>query len=84
MAPERPPECPSMNHSLKDVASMIRPWKIRKGLRPKASVFYFFFSIFVLFCIFYHLPNGFYQVILKKDNDKMDKYIWKTTLNKTD
>lgn len=79
MAPERPPECASMNHSLKDVASVYdKTMEDKKSLRPKASLFYFFFPICSL--LLYFLP--FAQWLLSGNFEKKIMTKWKNIYGK--
>lgn len=52
MAPERPPECPSMNRSIKDVASVYDKTMEDKKRSKTKDIIVLFFFLFVLFsCI---------------------------------
>lgn len=63
MAPERPPECPSMSAFLKDVASVYdETIKDKKKLKTESLIFFFY--LFFFSCISHNLSNGFYQIIL--------------------
>lgn len=80
MAPERPPECPSMNSSLKDVASVYdKTMENKKGLRPKASLFYFFPYLFSSPIYLTICPMAFIKYSEKQIMKKWKKCLWKTT-----
>lgn len=50
MAPERPPECPSMSAFLKDVASVYdETIKDKKKLKTESLIFFFLFVLFFLY-----------------------------------
>lgn len=79
MAPERPPESPSMNRSLKDVASVYgKTMEDKKRLKTKGIIVLFFFSICSL--LLYLVP--FAQWFLSSNSEKNIMTKWKNIYGK--
>lgn len=76
MVPERPPQHPTVNPSLKDVASVYhKTMKDKKRLKTRGIIV--LFSYLFSFPISHHLSNDVFLGNFEKGSVKMQNFMWK-------